>query len=208
MISKLESKINIIKEIISIQNEILDTEYSQYNCNDEIIKHGTRILEIARTDLYNEVYNNENFMIEIIKLVLADKIITTQEEQFKQFEEELKEFYYELNEHYSIKNNKRYQNARSVIDEGIDVCKSLQKYLKSDRKFKIFRHFQDINETWICFEVYLHRFQESLDFSKAESAIEFLLEWLFKFCKENDLDFNKELFANDKKNYNRGYCEL
>lgn len=154
-----------------------------------------------------------------IRLKLADAIRTTQDEQWDKFQDELGEFNVALNEYYSVINainnglsteiltyNREVFN---IVDEGFDVCKSLAKFIKIKKPIRL--NIEQIESESV--EVLHANYNDSLgDFSIREKShnygrlvIHDMLCFLYKFCKDNNLDFKEQLELNDKKNDDRGY---
>ena len=138
-----------------------------------------------------------------MKIILkTTKHDTTQDEQFTKVIEELEEFMDAIYNHsyYDYNGTINY-----VIDEGIDVAKSLEKWTKSKRIYNIYTLTKTSSQYFDDFERDLQVWQNDKKENSAEIAIDKLLKYLIKFCEENKLDFIEELAKNDKKNEDRNY---
>lgn len=128
---------------------------------------------------------------------------TTRIEQFDKFLEEYKELKEAVKELETVRNE---HNIEHVVNEAIDVAKSLKKYLKGESITYVNTEFEQ-NSTNIYYE-FLDVVDTFLEFNcdgMAILIIELVLDFAYKLCKENGMDFWEELKKNDKKNEDRNY---
>lgn len=134
---------------------------------------------------------------------------TTQEEQFKKFLEEFKEFQYEL-DYYAFKKWQKASNqalitcVKRVIDEGIDVCKTLQKITgkSSIHTVRLMDRSSSNMLQWVvkCIDF----FKKSNGSGDTSDSIFYLLYFLAELAEENNIDLLRCVKENDNKNESRG----
>lgn len=136
--------------------------------------------------------------------IITTKHNTTKEEQWEKCLEELIEFSQELCKHNSIRYNKRFQNAEPVVNEGIDVIKSLSKWGGMLHEYNIFALAGTTSFYCCLYEKALKRLREHPDRFVAKAVVYYLLVYLVKFSQENNLDFEQMLKEHDERLKKRG----
>lgn len=141
----------------------------------------------------------------IINLTLASKIKTTKDEQWEAVfgkNGELLEFQEAIEDY---KEEPKLKHQYNLIDEGIDVCKCLQKWIGKSTPYFVNVYDKPSSQYFDDFESCLQHLQETKIDNYARVAVGLLLRYLVKFCEENQEDIYKHLQLNDKKNRDRGY---
>jgi hypothetical protein len=149
----------------------------------------------------------------IIKIVTT-KHNTTPEEQWQKFLDELKEFYEARDNYFGkvVLTERVPQLTRDIVEEGLDVCKSLYKYLLLNELFETNKGLFSIGNQRLDTSQLFNDLESGLNSFKEDKTDNYLgllfmqdlLSYIVKFSQENNLDFEQILEEHDEKLEKRG----
>jgi hypothetical protein len=155
--------------------------------------------------------------VEKVKIkIVTTKHNTTPEEQWQKFLDELKEFYEARDNYFGkvVLTETVPQLTRDIVEEGLDCVKSARKYSDlvcceqgKNRGFiyDFMFNYRATSTSFDLMEEKLQQFQNNKkSYIRADAFIQCMINYLYSFCKDNNLNFQQILKEHDEKLEKRG----